>query len=209
MTKGSCPRCGGSGKLIKDDFRWSTGANTSTCPNCGGTGEAPDNPLISLILTFQDEAQLGLQMDHPIPQVEAMKALGHFAADIEVELDITLPRPTKDLVAEAIKGYVDREGTLLAEDLLRGGELSREHLNDMAKAILRAASMPDDLARVLFDASEAQHQGLDILLGKVASLDKDFYPSKSGLPWAALLKGNAARDMARPILEEREKREGS
>lgn len=96
--------------------------------------EFKDNPLLAVVLTFQDGAQLGLQMNAPVPQGEAMKALGHFAADVGMpSLDITLPRPPKDLVAEAIERFLAGAGE----------EWSSE---DMAEAILRAASMPDDLA---------------------------------------------------------------
>lgn len=157
-----------------------------------------DNPLLAVVLTFQDGAQLGLQMDHPVPQGKAMEALGHFAVHVETSLDVTLPRPTKELVAEAIERF------LAARDSWTSDWSSE----DMAKAIILAVAMPDDLARVLFDACEAQHQGLDLLFARLIAatmgeVDKDFLPSKSGLPWEAATKGIVAMDMARPLLEER------
>jgi hypothetical protein len=160
-----------------------------------------DNPLLAVVLTFQDGAQLGLRMKAPVPQVKAMAALGHFAADVGMpSLAITLPRPTKHLVAEAIERFLGA----------RGGPDEAWSSEEMAEAILLAANMPDDLASVLFAACEAQHQGMDLLFaGLIAAstgeVDKDFLPSKSGLPWEAIQKGNAAMEMARPILQERDR----
>jgi len=161
-----------------------------------------DNPLVTLIMQFQDGCQLGLRMDHPVPQVEIMAALGKLAAEVGTELDFTLPRQPVELVAEAIQGFIAREGGVLAEDLVRVGELSSENLQGLVTAILDAVMLPE-LASVLFDASQAQHEGLDLLFARLIVLDKDFLPSKSGLPWEAMLKGNAAREKAKPILEGR------
>ena len=71
---------------------------------------AKDNPLVSLILQFQDGVQLGLKMDHPIPQMTAMEALGRFAAHVGTELDITLPGPVD---AGTLKELTAREMEVL------------------------------------------------------------------------------------------------
>jgi len=167
--------------------------------------EIKDNPLVALTMQFQDGCQLGLRMDHTVPQFDAMKALGQFAAEVGMKScsdNITLPRQPVELVAEAIQGFIAREGGLLAEDLVRDGELSGENLQGLVTAVLDAVMTPE-LVSELFAASQAQHEGLDLLFARLIALDKDFYPSKSGLPWEAMLKGNAAREKAKPILEGR------
>lgn len=44
----------------------------------------------------------------------------------------------------------------------------------------------------LLDACKIQHQAIDRLFAELIQRDKTFFPSKSGLPWEAVLKGNAA-----------------
>ena len=44
----------------------------------------------------------------------------------------------------------------------------------------------------LLEACVAQHQAIYLLCAKLITLDKNFYPSESGLPWQAILKGEAA-----------------
>lgn len=48
------------------------------------------------------------------------------------------------------------------------------------------------VVKELLEATKAQHQALDILFVRLIELDKNFLPSKSGLPWEAMVKGNAA-----------------
>ena len=47
------------------------------------------------------------------------------------------------------------------------------------------------------EALEAQHQGLDILFARLIEGNRSFYPSESGLPWQAALKGTAALALAK------------
>lgn len=60
-------------------------------------------------------------------------------------------------------------------------------LEDVPVAIAR------DVAQELVDACKALHNGVDILFARLAGKDPGFYPSKSGIPWAAIVKGNEAR----------------
>ncbi len=55
-----------------------------------------------------------------------------------------------------------------------------------ANARLMAAA-PDLLA-----ACRAQHEAIDRLFAALIELGKDFYPSRSGQPWDAMVAGNAA-----------------
>lgn len=52
---------------------------------------------------------------------------------------------------------------------------------------LLIAAAPD-----LLSACEAQHQAIDILFALLIELDRQFFPSKSGTPWEAIVQGNAA-----------------
>jgi len=58
----------------------------------------------------------------------------------------------------------------------------------------------EEACSTLLTASQAQHDGLDLLFARLAALDKDFRPSESGQPWEALVMGNAAREKARRVL---------
>ena len=49
-----------------------------------------------------------------------------------------------------------------------------------------------DLNTDLYEACKAQHKAVDILFAMLIERDKDFFPSKSGEPWEALLKGDKA-----------------
>lgn len=49
-----------------------------------------------------------------------------------------------------------------------------------------------DAAPYLLEACKAQHQAIDILFAKLIQLDPNFFPSKSGQPWEAVIQGNAA-----------------
>jgi len=72
-------------------------------------------------------------MDHPVPQIEAMEALGRFAAKVGTELDLTLPVKPVELVAEAISDFLGGKG----DDDDQWSSL------DMATAILDAVVMPE------------------------------------------------------------------
>jgi hypothetical protein len=48
----------------------------------------------------------------------------------------------------------------------------------------------------LLEACKAQHQAIDMLFAMLIQRDPDFFPSQSGAPWEAVLKGNAARAKA-------------
>ncbi len=69
--------------------------------------ETNDNPLVAITMRFQDGCQLGLRMDHPVPQVKAMEALGQFASTVGTELDITLPpKQPVELVVKVIDSFL-------------------------------------------------------------------------------------------------------
>lgn len=48
----------------------------------------------------------------------------------------------------------------------------------------------------LFEACEEAHHAIDILFARLIEKDPTFFPSKSGEPWAALLKVNAVLNKA-------------
>ena len=48
------------------------------------------------------------------------------------------------------------------------------------------------VAPKLLEACKAQHDAIDRLFAEVIRRDPDFFPSKSGQPWEAIQKGNAA-----------------
>jgi len=41
----------------------------------------------------------------------------------------------------------------------------------------------------LYEACKAQHEAIDILFAMLIIKDKTFFPSKSGIPWEATVKG--------------------
>lgn len=47
-------------------------------------------------------------------------------------------------------------------------------------------------APVLLDACQEQHKAIDILFAMLIEAKPGFFPTKSGQPWEALQKGNAA-----------------
>ena len=44
----------------------------------------------------------------------------------------------------------------------------------------------------LLEACKAQHNAIDRLFAELIERDPEFFPSKSGQPWEAIQKGNAA-----------------
>jgi len=48
------------------------------------------------------------------------------------------------------------------------------------------------VAPKLLEACKAQHDAIDRLFAELIRRDPDFFPSKSGQPWEAIQKGNAA-----------------
>lgn len=50
----------------------------------------------------------------------------------------------------------------------------------------------DELIQELLEACKAQHEAIDRLFALLIEKVPEFYPSKSGQPWEAVLKGNAA-----------------
>ena len=53
----------------------------------------------------------------------------------------------------------------------------------------------------LLEACKVQHQAIDRLFAELIQRDKTFFPSKSGLPWEATVKGNAAIAKAEGLSE--------
>jgi hypothetical protein len=44
----------------------------------------------------------------------------------------------------------------------------------------------------LLEACKAQHDAIDLLFAMLIQATPDFFPSKSGQPWQAMIQGNAA-----------------
>ena len=42
----------------------------------------------------------------------------------------------------------------------------------------------------LWEACKAQHNAIDLLFAKLIMLDRNFFPSKSGEPWEATVRGH-------------------
>ncbi len=64
---------------------------------------------------------------------------------------------------------------------------NKVNLGMLGSLLARAKKEPD-----LLEACKAQHDAIDLLFAKLIQLDPNFFPSKSGQPWAALQQGNAA-----------------
>jgi hypothetical protein len=54
----------------------------------------------------------------------------------------------------------------------------------------------NDLEKLLLKACKDQHQALDLCMARLIMLDKTFMPSKSGIIWDAVKKGQSAIKMA-------------
>jgi hypothetical protein len=61
-----------------------------------------------------------------------------------------------------------------------------------AEAIQEANARLIAAAPELLAACKAQHEAIDMLFAMLISVDKTFFPSKSGPPWDALVQANAA-----------------
>lgn len=66
-------------------------------------------------------------------------------------------------------------------------ELYDAELKEMRANARLISAAPD-----LYEACEAQHNAIDLLFARLIELDPNFFPSKSGLPWEAVLQGNKA-----------------
>jgi len=55
-----------------------------------------------------------------------------------------------------------------------------------------AATRLRDTAAELLEACKSQHQAIDRLFAELIKRDETFFPSKSGHPWEAVVKGNTA-----------------
>lgn len=62
-----------------------------------------------------------------------------------------------------------------------------EVLERIAVALERIAAAPE-----MYEALKAQHGAIDLLFAMLIKRDKDFFPSKSGQPWDAMIQGNKA-----------------
>lgn len=59
-----------------------------------------------------------------------------------------------------------------------------------------------DLEKEMLEVLKAQHDAIDILFAMLIDITpypKKFFPSKSGKPWEAILKGNAVIDKAEAL----------
>ncbi len=50
-----------------------------------------DNPLVAVSFHFQDGVALQLSAGQPVPQIDAMRAVGRLAASLGWPVDFTLP----------------------------------------------------------------------------------------------------------------------
>jgi len=80
-------------------------------------------------------------------------------------------------------------------------ESTVHHLKELEKLREEVKQPLITAAPELLEACKAQHQAIDILFAKLIQLDKTFFPSKSGQPWEAVVKGNAAITKAEPKVE--------
>ncbi len=46
----------------------------------------------------------------------------------------------------------------------------------------------------ILETLKAYHQAIDLLFARLIKLDPNFYPSQSGKPWDAIVKGKALID---------------
>lgn len=53
-----------------------------------------------------------------------------------------------------------------------------------------------ELEEKLLKACKAQHEAIDLLFAMLIKLDPQFFPSRSGKPWEALVQGNEAIKLA-------------
>ena len=56
-----------------------------------------------------------------------------------------------------------------------------------------------ELEGTLLKACKAQHEAIDLLFAMLIKVDPNFFPSKSGKPWEAVVLGNAAINMAKSV----------
>lgn len=74
------------------------------------------------------------------------------------------------------------------EDALKELLFSKWGETKETESILRSVNSHE----ALLDAVKAQHDAIDILFAMLIKQDIKFYPTKSGKPWEAVLKGNNA-----------------
>jgi len=65
-------------------------------------------------------------------------------------------------------------------------------LEELTKMVNEHRKALDMLVGVTEKIVKAQHQAIDQLFAELIKRDPDFFPSKSGQPWEAVQKGNAA-----------------
>src|SRR5882724_3994416 len=80
--------------------------------------------------------------------------------------------------------HEQKEGDILGICTLNNYQKNDEVLEANARLI---AAAPE-----LLEACKAQHEAIDILFAMLIEIKQDFFPSKIGLPWEALLNGNQA-----------------
>jgi len=93
-----------------------------------------------------------------------------------------------DIRVRAIRGYL--VGTLL--DCEVDDEL-REELEGMAASFSDGwtGALENSITPEVLEALKAQHNAIDRLFAELIRRDNTFFPSKSGMPWEAMNKGNA------------------
>jgi len=60
----------------------------------------------------------------------------------------------------------------------------------IARSVIQANARLITAAPKMLSALKKQHQAIDILFAMLIETKKDFFPSKSGLPWEAIQEGN-------------------
>ena len=98
-----------------------------------------------------------------------------------------------EAVARAIlRAYLGNAGMLADEIDRRVEECWREWIPE-AKSALSVLRPRMEAGELLHGASKAQHDAMDMLFAMLINAIPGFFPSKSGQPWEAMLKGGAAR----------------
>lgn len=75
-----------------------------------------------------------------------------------------------------------------------GNKFSLDTAQRIEHYLTKGAGIPPGAASDLLEACKEQHIAIDQLFAKLIQLDPTFFPSKSGQPWEAAVKGKKAID---------------
>lgn len=77
-----------------------------------------------------------------------------------------------------------------------GNKFSLDAVQRIEHYLTKGAGIPLSVASDLLAACKEQHKAIDQLFAWLIQLDPTFFPSKSGQPWEATVKGKKAIDKA-------------